>query len=83
LKPPDGALLAAALAGVGVAALPDFLTSKHIAVGELIPLLTDYPLPVAGMFVVRPPSAFPSRKVRILIEILVEHFGEANGSELT
>lgn len=71
------ALMAAALAGVGVAALPDFLAEPHIAAGALVPLLTDYPAPEAGMFVVRPPGAFPSRKVRFLIDILIEHFGEA------
>lgn len=75
------ALLAAALAGVGVAVLPDFLIEAHIAVGDLIPLLTDYPAPEAGMFVVRPPGAFPSRKVRVLIDILIEYFGEAGCRE--
>jgi DNA-binding transcriptional LysR family regulator len=70
------ALLAAALAGVGIAALPDFLIEPHTAAGALVPLLTDYPVPEAGMFVVRPPGAFPSRKVRVLIDILVEHFGD-------
>jgi DNA-binding transcriptional LysR family regulator len=71
------AVLAAALAGVGLAALPDFLTGSHVAAGRLIPLLGDYQVPEAGMYVVRPPGAFPSRKVRVLIDILVEHFGEA------
>ena len=65
------------LAGVGVAALPDFLIERHIAAGALVPLLTNYAVPEAGMFVVRPPGAFPSRKIRVLIDILVEHFGEA------
>ncbi|MBI3146182.1 MAG: LysR family transcriptional regulator, partial [Pseudogulbenkiania sp.] len=65
------AVLAAALAGVGVAALPDFLIEAHIAAGDLVPLLADYQPPEAGMFVVRPPGAFPSRKVRVLIDILI------------
>jgi DNA-binding transcriptional LysR family regulator len=75
------AVLAAALAGVGVAALPDFLTEAHITAGSLVALLTDYPVPEGGMFVVRPPGAFPSRKVRVLIDILIERFGEANRRE--
>lgn len=75
------AVLAAALAGVGVAALPDFLVEPHIAKGTLVPLLTEYPAPEAGMFVVRPPGAFPSRKVRALIDILIEHFGDGAGRE--
>lgn len=70
------AVLAAALAGVGVAALPDFLIKPHVASGDLVPLLADHAIPEPGMYVVRPPGAFPSRKVRVLIDILVEHFGD-------
>jgi DNA-binding transcriptional LysR family regulator len=69
------ALLAAALAGLGVAALPDFLTESHVASGALTPVLTDYPPPEAGLFVVRPPGHFPPRKVRVLTDILLEYFG--------
>jgi DNA-binding transcriptional LysR family regulator len=75
------ALLAAALGSVGVAALPDFLTGPHIAAGRLVALLMNYPVPEAGMFVVRPPGAFPSRKIRALIDILVEYFGDAACTE--
>jgi DNA-binding transcriptional LysR family regulator len=69
------ALLAAALAGLGVAALPDFLIEAHIASGALSPLLADYPPPEAGLYIVRPPGDFPPRKVRVLTDILIEHFG--------
>jgi DNA-binding transcriptional LysR family regulator len=68
------ALAAAALAGLGIAALPDFLIDTHIASGALVPVLIEYPPPEAGLFVVRPPGEFASRKVRVLIDILVEHF---------
>ena len=37
------ALLSAALAGIGVAGLPDFLIEQHVASGALAPVLTDYP----------------------------------------
>jgi len=73
------AVLAAALAGVGVAALPDFLTEDHIAAGDLVPLLESYGTPELGMFVVRPPGAFPSRKVRVLIDILIENLSQPPG----
>jgi DNA-binding transcriptional LysR family regulator len=53
------ALLAAALAGLGVAGLPDFLIEAHIASGALIPLLGDYPPPEAGLYVVLRPATFP------------------------
>lgn len=70
------AVLAAALAGIGIAALPDFLIEDHIAAGRLTPLLDDCLPPDAGMYVVRPPGSLPPRKVRALIELLVERFGD-------
>ena len=70
------AVLAACLAGLGIAALPDFLVDPHIQAGRLAQVLAGYPQVDAGMFVVRPPGAFPSRKVRVLIDLLVEYFGE-------
>jgi DNA-binding transcriptional LysR family regulator len=68
------ALAAASIAGLGVAALPDFVVESHIAAGALLPLLADYPSPEAGLYVVRPPGASAPRKVRALIDILIEHF---------
>jgi DNA-binding transcriptional LysR family regulator len=70
------ALLAAAVAGLGVAALPDLMIEPHIAAGALTPVLSDYPPPEAGLFVIRPPGSFPPRKVKVLIEILLEHFAD-------
>jgi DNA-binding transcriptional LysR family regulator len=69
------ALVAAAVAGIGVGAFPDFLIDAQVASGALVPLLVNYPPPEAGLFVLRPPGDFPPRKVRALIEILVEKFG--------
>jgi hypothetical protein len=37
--------------------------------------MTRYPPPEAGLFVVRPPGQYPARKVRVLTELLIEHFG--------
>ena len=71
------ALVAGALAGLGIAALPDFLIEEHLATGALVPLLVDYPMPEAGLYVVRPPGSHPPRKVRALMEIMVERFGDA------
>jgi DNA-binding transcriptional LysR family regulator len=69
------ALLSAALAGLGIAAMPDFLIETHIASGALAALLTDHLLVEAGMYVVRPPGDFASRKVRALIDIMLEYYG--------
>lgn len=69
------ALLSAAVAGLGIAALPDFLTKEHLASGALVQLLTRYPLPEAGMYLLRPAGNHPARKIRALSELLIEHFG--------
>jgi DNA-binding transcriptional LysR family regulator len=76
------ALAAAALAGLGVAALPDFLVDAHIAAGALEQVLVDYPAPEAGLYLVRPPGEFAPRKVRALIDILVERFGSGSAESL-
>lgn len=69
------ALAAAAVAGLGIAALPDFLTEKELASGALVALMSRYPLPDIGIFLVRPPGHHPARKIRVLTELLIEHFG--------
>jgi DNA-binding transcriptional LysR family regulator len=66
------ALIAAARAGLGIVALPEFLADEHIASGALVQLLTDYPMIEAGMYIVRPPGDHPPRKVRMLTDFLVE-----------
>ena len=69
------ALAAAAVAGLGIAALPDFLTEKELASGALLALMNSYPVAEVGIFVVRPPGHQPARKVRLLTELLIEQFG--------
>jgi DNA-binding transcriptional LysR family regulator len=71
------ALLAAVLAGLGVAVLPDLMIEPHISCGALAPVLTDYPMPEAGLYVLRPPGDFSPRKVKVLIDILLEYFGDS------
>jgi DNA-binding transcriptional LysR family regulator len=70
------ALVPAALAGIGIALLPDFLIQEHVASGALIALMPDYPMPEAGVYVVRPPGGSASCKVRALIDIMVQKFGD-------
>lgn len=67
------ALTAAAVAGIGIAYLPDWITHEHLASGALVPIMTRYPLPPAGAYVVRPPGQHPARKVRVLTELLIEY----------
>src|SRR6202521_3561047 len=69
------ALAAAAVAGLGIAWLPDHLIEGYLDSGSLVPVMTRYPVPTAGIFVVRPPGEHSTRKVRVLTELLIEHFG--------
>jgi len=68
------ALVAAAVAGVGIAYLPDGITDEYVASGALLPLMTNHPPPPAGIYVVRSPTPYPLRKVRVLTEMLIECF---------
>jgi DNA-binding transcriptional LysR family regulator len=70
------ALVPAALAGLGIALLPDFLINEHLASGALVQVMPDYPMPEAGVYVVRPPGGSAPCKVRVLIDIMVERFGQ-------
>jgi len=69
------ALAAAAVAGLGIAWLPDRLIKGYLDSGALVPVMPRYPVPTGGMFVVRPPGQHSTRKVRILTELLIECFG--------
>jgi DNA-binding transcriptional LysR family regulator len=68
------ALVQAVLAGLGVIVLPDFLADEHLASGKLVTLLPEYPIPEAGLYIVRPPGDHPPRKVRVLTDFLLEKF---------
>ncbi len=70
------ALVAAAAAGVGIAWLPDGIIREYLASGALVPVMTRYPPPPAGVYVIRPPGQHPTRKVQVLTELLLECFEE-------
>jgi DNA-binding transcriptional LysR family regulator len=69
------ALVAAALAGIGLAGVPEELISGHLASGALIPVMPDYPPPDLGIYVIRPPGQNPARKIRVLTDMLIECYG--------
>ncbi|UEM19325.1 LysR family transcriptional regulator [Skermanella mucosa] len=68
------ALAAAAVAGLGIAWLPDCITYDHVASGALVPIMTGYPPPPAAAYVVRPPGQHPARKIRVLTDMMTEYF---------
>jgi DNA-binding transcriptional LysR family regulator len=67
------ALVFAALAGLGIAYLPDRLTHEYVTSGALVPVMTRYPPAPAGAYVIRPPGQHPARKIRVLTELLIEY----------
>ncbi len=69
------ALVAAALAGIGLAGIPEDLIREHLASGALVPVMPRYPPPDLGIYVIRPPGQHPARKIRVLTEMLIECFG--------
>lgn len=76
------ALVAAALAGLGVAILPTGLIREHLESGALVPVMTRHQVPTAGIYIVCPHARHPARKVRVLTEMLIEFFdhGPVSGS---
>lgn len=69
------AILQWAIEGLGICMAPTFLVSDAVESGKLEPILLDYALPEAGLYVVRPPGPYVPGKVRVLIDTLVERFG--------
>jgi DNA-binding transcriptional LysR family regulator len=69
------AITSAVLAGLGIAMIPNGLIAEHLKSGALVPVMPHFPPPVFGIFVLRPPGQDPSRRVRMLIELLTARFG--------
>jgi len=69
------ALLAAALAGMGVVVQADVLLDPAIADGRLVPLLPDWELPQRAIHLVRRREPRPSAKLRSFVDFLVERLG--------
>ncbi|KWH56040.1 LysR family transcriptional regulator [Burkholderia semiarida] len=63
-----------ALAGMGIAVLPDFLAEPDLHDGQLLALLADYRLEALQMNVAYPSRKHFPRKSRLFIDHLVEHF---------
>ncbi|MBB3224620.1 LysR family transcriptional regulator [Pseudoduganella umbonata] len=74
------ALVAAAVAGLGIGWLPTMLVQEHLHSGALVAVMTRYPPPPAAAYVIRPPGQNPAKKIRILTELLIEHFDNMPGT---
>jgi DNA-binding transcriptional LysR family regulator len=65
----------AAVAGLGVTALPSFILSPALESGALEPILTDFALPERGLYVLRHAGPPPPLRLRLLIDFLAARFG--------
>ena len=68
------ATLRAALAGIGVAMIPDFIARKSIESGELVTLFNDYIPTDRGIYAVYPHRRYLPAKVRIFVDYLHNWF---------
>jgi DNA-binding transcriptional LysR family regulator len=66
------AVLAATLAGAGLAVLPDFLVMEDIKAGRLIRVLPLWTLPAGGIHAVYPAARFRPPKVTAFVAMLME-----------
>jgi len=65
-----------ALSGHGVVMLPTFIVWDALAKGDLVPILENYSLVTMHAYAVYPSTGYLPRKVRSLIDFLVERFGD-------
>lgn len=76
----DGAaVLAWALQGHGVMMRSEWDAAPYVRQGQLEVLLDDYALPPADIYAVHPPKQNLPAKVRVFVDFLVAHFGDAAG----
>ncbi len=69
-------LLQMACAGHGLAALPTFIVSSALVACELVEVLPDCALPSLNAYFIYPRNRYLPRRVRLLLEFMVERFGE-------
>lgn len=65
----------AAIAGLGLTLLPNFIVYEAIAAGRLVPLLPDYRWRSSSAYAIYPPTRHLSLRVRRLIDFIAERFG--------
>ena len=66
------ACLAAGVAGMGVLWLPEYMSKKYVASGELVPLFQEWRLDPMPMSIAFPPNRHISAKLRVFIDWIIE-----------
>ncbi|MDE4304970.1 LysR substrate-binding domain-containing protein [Phaeobacter gallaeciensis] len=70
----------AALAGIGIARLPCYMTDPKFASGELIHILPGYSLPNTDIAVLFANTRNLARKTRAFFDLIAAHFGEKHSA---
>lgn len=65
----------AAVAGLGITTLPEFIVAADLAAGRLVPVLTEHPAPALPLWALWPSRRYVPAKVRLFVDYLAEHLG--------
>ncbi len=65
-----------ACAGHGIIYIPSFICWKAIKSKEVVPILTNYQIPIIHLYAVYPQNRHLPQKVRLLIDHVIDCFGE-------
>ena len=68
-------MLAAAVAGLGIAGLPSFVTESALRDGRLVRVLPDWRGQILTLYVAMPSRKYVPAKTRAFIDFLVQAFG--------
>ncbi|HEV7234242.1 MAG TPA: LysR substrate-binding domain-containing protein [Sphingorhabdus sp.] len=63
----------AALAGIGIAMIPEWMVADVMASGQLVQILDSYEMPSSGIFAVYPTNRLLTPKVRHFVDYLARH----------
>ncbi|HEY1411311.1 MAG TPA: LysR family transcriptional regulator [Rhodopila sp.] len=69
------AMLPAAVAGLGIAGLPEFIAREAVADGRLEQILPDWTTPRSNLYLVTPPSGPRPARVQVLADFLERRLG--------
>jgi len=64
-----------AITGHGILISPTFIAWQALSKGELIPIMPDYSIPSRNAYAVYPKTRYLSQRARLLIDFLLEQFG--------
>ena len=68
-------LRAAAMRGLGLIELPDFLVARDVEKGDLVPVLEPYIRQEGGVYAVYPHARYLPPKIRVFVDFLAERWG--------